>query len=76
MQEIFTDKPELQSFIIDSEIVAIDPIDGTLKTFQELSNRARKDVEIHDVKVAVGIYAFDLMYMDEKVCPSQTHEVS
>lgn len=67
MRAMFSVTPSLQSFIIDSEIVAIDPIDGSLKTFQELSNRARKDVHIQDVKVAVGIYAFDLMYLDEEV---------
>jgi DNA ligase-1 len=64
IQKIFASDPELHSFIIDSEIVAIDPVDGTLKTFQELSNRARKDVQIHDIKVAVAIFAFDLMYID------------
>lgn len=68
MHEIFASHSALHSFIIDSEIVAIDPADGTLKSFQELSNRARKDVQIHDVKVAVGIFAFDLMYLNGEVC--------
>jgi DNA ligase-1 len=54
--------------------VAIDPVDGTLKTFQELSNRARKDVQIHDVKVAVGVFAFDLMYLDGEVSPIPWHK--
>lgn len=67
MQAMFSSTPSLQSCIIDSEIVAIDPADGSLKTFQELSNRARKDVRIQDVKVAVGIYAFDLMYLNGEV---------
>lgn len=73
MQEIFASDPELRSIIIDSEIVAIDPVDGSLKTFQELSNRARKDVQIHDVKVAVGVYAFDLMYLDGEVSSALWH---
>ncbi|KAG0706148.1 ATP-dependent DNA ligase [Suillus ampliporus] len=64
---IFEDQPQLQSFIIDSEIVAIDPVDGGLKSFQELSNRARKDVEMSDVKVSVCVYAFDLMYLDGEI---------
>jgi len=51
--------------------VAMDPVDGTLKTFQELSNRARKDVQIHDVKVAVGIFAFDLMYLNGEILLQQ-----
>lgn len=57
----------LQSFIIDSEIVAIDPDDGGLRSFQELSNRARKDVGIRNIKVPVCVFAFDLMYLDGEV---------
>ncbi|KAH7929889.1 ATP-dependent DNA ligase [Leucogyrophana mollusca] len=64
---LFTTLPELQSFILDSEIVAIDPSSGSLKSFQELSNRARKDVKIQDVEVSVCVYVFDLMYMDGEV---------
>jgi DNA ligase-1 len=70
MKCIFEDQPRLQSFIIDSEIVAIDPADGGLKSFQELSNRARKDVEMGDVKISVCVFAFDLMYLDNEVRPS------
>lgn len=68
---IFKEQPQLQSFIIDSEIVAIDPSDGGLKSFQELSNRARKDVEMSDIKVSVCVYAFDLMYLDGEVLLAQ-----
>ncbi|KAL0956365.1 hypothetical protein HGRIS_002513 [Hohenbuehelia grisea] len=57
---------EITSFIMDAEIVAIDTRDGSLKTFQELSNRARKDVLIHDVQVSVAVYAFDLMYHNDQ----------
>lgn len=57
----------VQSFIMDAEIVAIDPATKALLTFQTLTNRARKDVNIHDVKVKVGIFAFDLMYLNGKV---------
>jgi len=64
---MFARAPNLQSFIIDSEIVAIDPKDGSLRSFQELSNRARKDVEIRDIKVPVRVFAFDLMYLDGEV---------
>ena len=61
------DTPELSSFIMDAEIVAIDPISGELKSFQDLSNRARKDVNIKDIRVAVRIYAFDLMFLNGDV---------
>ena len=52
---------------MDAEVVAIDPATGALKTFQELSNRARKDVKLDEVKVAVCVFAFDLMYIDGQV---------
>ncbi|KAG1862554.1 ATP-dependent DNA ligase [Suillus subalutaceus] len=71
VKSIFKKQPQLQSFIIDSEIVAIDPSDGGLKSFQELSNRARKDVEMNDIKVSVCVYAFDLMYLDGEVLLAQ-----
>jgi DNA ligase 1 len=57
----------MSSFIIDSEIVAIDPRDGGLRTFQELSNRARKNVQAVDVLVTVCVYTFDLMYLNGHV---------
>ena len=47
--------------------MAIDPKDGSIKTFQELSNRARKDVRLEDVKINVCIFAFDLMYYNGRV---------
>ena len=61
------DTPDLTSFIMDAEIVAIDPISGELKSFQELSNRARKDVNIKDIQVAVCTYAFNLTLLNGKV---------
>lgn len=61
------DEEGVQSFIIDAEIVAIDPVTKALLTFQTLTNRARKDVNIHEVKVKVGVFAFDLMYLNGKV---------
>lgn len=58
----------VQSFIVDAEIVAIDPHTKALLTFQTLTNRARKDVNINEVKVKVGVFAFDLMYLNGQVC--------
>jgi hypothetical protein len=64
---IFERSPQTTSFIMDSEIVAMDPVDGSIRSFQELSNRARKDVKLSDIKVAVGVFGFDLMYLDGEV---------
>lgn len=55
------------SFIIDSEIVAYDSKNGIIKSFQELSNRPRKDVNLHQVSIPVCLFVFDLMYLNNKV---------
>lgn len=54
----------IDSFIMDAEVVAIGAHEGELLPFQTLSNRSRKDVNLKDVKVKVGLFAFDLMYLD------------
>ncbi|SCV74165.1 BQ2448_6597 [Microbotryum intermedium] len=56
----------LENFILDCEIVAIDPQTSEFKTFQELSYRSKKDVQMGDIKVRVGIFGFDLMYLNEE----------
>ncbi|ROW03858.1 hypothetical protein VPNG_07279 [Cytospora leucostoma] len=52
------------SFIMEGEVVAIDRESGELRTFQTLSNRARKDVQIGSVTIDVCMFAFDLMYLN------------
>jgi hypothetical protein len=52
---------------MDAEIVAVNPHTGAIKTFQELSNRAKKDVQVRDIQVSVCLYAFDLMYLNGEV---------
>ena len=54
----------VDSFIVEGEVVAIDHDTGELKTFQTLTNRARKDVDIGSIKVGVCLFAFDLMYLN------------
>lgn len=57
------EREPITSFILDAEVVAMD-LDGRLLPFQTLANRSRKDVNLHDIKVKVGVFAFDLMYLD------------
>lgn len=52
------------SFIMEGEVVAVDQQTGALKTFQTLTNRARKDVAIGSITVEVCLFAFDLMYLN------------
>ncbi|KAI9442212.1 DNA ligase [Lactarius indigo] len=64
VHHFFATSQEMSSFIVDAEIVAIDISGDSLKSFQELSNRHRKDVRLHEIKVSVCVYAFDLMYLN------------
>lgn len=58
---------EVTSLIVDAEIVAVDRETGQHRTFQELTNRARKDVRVEDIKVVVEVNAFDLMLVNDVV---------
>ncbi|KAK3386391.1 ATP-dependent DNA ligase [Sordaria brevicollis] len=55
---------DVQSFILDGEVVAVDRGTGELKNFQTLTNRARKDVAIGSITIDVCLFAFDLMYLN------------
>lgn len=56
--------PDVTSFIMEGEVVAVDQQTGDLKTFQTLANRARKDVGIGSVTIDVCLFSFDLMYLN------------
>ena len=58
---------QITSFIIDAEVVALDKDTGAFRTFQDLSNRAKKDVKVEDIKVIVGVFSFDLMLLNDQV---------
>lgn len=54
----------VSSFILEGEVVAVDHKSGELQAFQVLTNRAKKNVDIGDIKVNVCLFAFDLMYLN------------
>ncbi|RMZ81843.1 hypothetical protein DV738_g2136, partial [Chaetothyriales sp. CBS 135597] len=54
----------VSSFILEGEVVAVDQSTGELKTFQTLTNRAKKGVDINSIQVDVCLFAFDLMYLN------------
>jgi DNA ligase-1 len=52
---------DVQSCIIDSELVAYDQTNGKILPFQVLSTRGRKNIVIENIKVQVCLFAFDCM---------------
>lgn len=52
------------SFILDCEVVAWDPVACKILPFQVLSTRKRKDVTVDSVQVQVVLFAFDLLYLN------------
>ncbi|PON89598.1 DNA ligase, ATP-dependent [Trema orientale] len=57
-------KSSVRSFVLDCELVAYDRSKQKILPFQILSTRARHSVAMSDIKVAVCIFAFDLLYLN------------
>eukprot|EP00744_Colponema_vietnamica_P018993 GILI01026847.1.p1 GENE.GILI01026847.1~~GILI01026847.1.p1 ORF type:complete len:346 (-),score=41.71 GILI01026847.1:103-1032(-) len=64
MPETF-DGSTTTSFILDTEVVAVDEASGRIKNFQALQHRGRKNIDINDVSVKVCVFAFDILYYND-----------
>lgn len=58
------DQEKVKSFILDSEVVAIDSETGALQAFQVLQHRGRKNISLEEVTIPVCVFAFDLLYLN------------
>lgn len=59
-------KPEVKSFIIDSEIVAVNPQTKKILPFQTLSTRSRKNVDKNAIEIQVCLFVFDIIYFNDE----------
>lgn len=59
---------EAENCIIDSEIIAFDPEDGSLVPFQNLSKRIKRKYDIDQIKkqIPVKLHPFDLIYLEDQ----------
>eukprot|EP01023_Acetabularia_acetabulum_P054656 TRINITY_DN6193_c0_g2_i1.p1 TRINITY_DN6193_c0_g2~~TRINITY_DN6193_c0_g2_i1.p1 ORF type:complete len:635 (+),score=149.87 TRINITY_DN6193_c0_g2_i1:124-1905(+) len=60
-------KEGVRNAVFDCEAVAYDPDNKQIMPFQILSTRSRKDVKMDDIKVQVCVFAFDCLYLNDKV---------
>mmetsp|Transcript_41748 Transcript_41748/g.163813 ORF Transcript_41748/g.163813 Transcript_41748/m.163813 type:complete len:762 (-) Transcript_41748:733-3018(-) len=65
MKDVLGPDNSNSEYILDAEVVAINPRTNQILPFQSLQTRARRDVSVAEVKVAVCIFAFDLLYFDK-----------
>ena len=68
-------KESVKSCVIDAEAVAWDVEKREILPFQILSTRKRKDANVSEVKVQVCVFAFDLLYLNDKVTTGATNDV-
>lgn len=64
---------DIESCVIDAEVVAFDRVKGTIRPFQVLSTRKRKveDGEEDDQEVKVALQVFDMLFINDKSLLSQ-----
>ncbi|CAJ1427071.1 unnamed protein product, partial [Effrenium voratum] len=67
--------PDVESCIIDSELVAYDQVKKRILPFQVLTTRGRKNIVVEDIKVQVCLFAFDCMLLNGQPLVKEPLEV-
>jgi len=74
IREVSNNKPNLENFILDAELVAYDVEQSIILPFQTLTQRSRKHVNEKDLKTKIAIMAFDCIYLNDKSLLEMTFE--
>lgn len=66
--------PNIENFILDSELTAYDQENDKILSFQTLAGRSRKHVNEKDLQNKVAIQAFDLLYLNGQSLLQETFQ--
>lgn len=74
--EFVEEHVDADEFIIDAEVIAYDPEDGSTIPFQELSRRVKRKYDIQEMreKIPVEVRPFDLLYHENSRIENPYHE--
>jgi DNA ligase-1 len=71
----FKDNKFADSFILDCELVGFDKKTNKILPFKDVTQRARKNVNVEDITTHVSMFIFDLIYLNGKsLCPVTLEE--
>jgi DNA ligase-1 len=62
----FKENKYCENFILDCELVAFDKKTNKILPFNQLTTRARKNVNVEDISIHVCIFLFDIIYLNDK----------
>ena len=63
---------ELNSFILDCEMVAYDKKNDKILPFQQLTTRSRKNVDLASITIHVCMFCFDILLLNDEILINKT----
>jgi len=63
---------QLNSFILDCEMVAYDKKNDKILPFQQLTTRSRKNVDLNTITIHVCMFCFDILLLNDEILINKT----
>ena len=63
---------QLNSFILDCEMVAYDKKNNKILPFQQLTTRSRKNVDLASITIHVCMFCFDILLLNDEILINKT----